>query len=265
MQGIVFDIKRFAVHDGPGIRTTVFLKGCPLKCLWCHNPESIDMKPNHSVKKVKIDGQLFDHHEEVGISTSVNEVMDVIKRDRIFMEESNGGVTISGGEPTMQPEFLLSLLRSCREEGFHTAVDTCGYASQNTFLQILPFTDLFLFDLKHSNSEKHQEATGRPNALILENLALLLQHHKKVRVRIPVIPGFNFNNTDMMMILNILKALPGAISQVDLLPYHTIARNKYKRFGIHNSLAETQGLKKEDLRKTAELFEKEGFMVKIGG
>lgn len=265
MQGIVFDIKRFAVHDGPGIRTTVFLKGCPLKCLWCHNPESMDMNPVHSVKKVQIDGQLYDHMEEVGVSTSVEKVMEVIKKDRIFMEESGGGVTISGGEPTMQPGFLLSLLQACREEGFHTAVDTCGFASRNTFLEILPFTDLFLFDLKHPNSEKHREVTGQPNEIILENLTLLLQHGKKVRVRIPVVPGINYNEADIALMIRLLKSMNGRPDQVDLLPYHATAKHKYKRFGIDNTLEGIQGLKKEDLLKTAELFEKEGFHVKIGG
>jgi pyruvate formate lyase activating enzyme len=265
MQGIVFDIKRFAVHDGPGIRTTVFLKGCPLKCLWCHNPESIDLKPVHSIKKVRIDGKLFDQNEKVGISTSIDELMDILIKDRLFMEESDGGVTISGGEPTMQPEFLSKLLKSCKEEGLHTALDTCGYASRNTFLEILPYVDLFLFDLKHPNSEKHREVTGQPNDLILENLALLLEYRKNIRIRIPMIPGINFNETDITLMISLLNSFKGKLNQVDLLPYHITAKHKYKRFGIHNLMDGIPGLKKEDLLKTAALFEKEGFQVKIGG
>jgi pyruvate formate lyase activating enzyme len=265
MQGIVFDIKRFAVHDGPGIRTTVFLKGCPLKCLWCHNPESMDIRPKRVLKKVKIDGQLYDHPEDVGRSFQVNEVLEILKKDRIFMEESGGGVTISGGEPTMQPEFLNDLLKASHEEGFHTAVDTCGYASRDILQKIIPYTDLFLFDLKHSDSEKHQSATGQSNVKIIENLAFLVQQKSKIRIRIPVIPTFNFNIPDMESSIQLLKSLKGNIEQVDLLPYHTIAKHKYRRFGIHNTMEDVAGLKKEDLHEMAELFQKEGFKVKIGG
>jgi pyruvate formate lyase activating enzyme len=265
MQGIVFDIKRFAVHDGPGIRTTVFMKGCPLNCFWCHNPESIDSQPFHSVKKIKLDGVVYDQPEEVGLPLSVNYIMDKILKDRIFMEESGGGVTFSGGEPTMQPDFLLQMLRTCKEESLHTAVDTCGYASMHTFTTIIPYTDLFLFDLKHFNNDEHLAATGKSNGVILKNLEFLLQTGKKVQVRIPIIPGFNFNEADLTTMVALLKSMSGKIEQVDLLPYHTIAQNKYKRFGINNRMAGIKGLNKEDLTTAKKIFEGEGFKVKIGG
>jgi pyruvate formate lyase activating enzyme len=265
MQGIVFDIKRFAVHDGPGIRTTVFLKGCPLKCFWCHNPESIDIHPEQSIKKIKLDDFVFDKQEEVGTSMSVDQIIDIVKKDRIFMEESEGGVTFSGGEPTLQPAYLLQLLQACKNEGFHTAVDTCGYTSKQTFSDIAPYTDLVLFDLKHYDSNMHKTATGQNNILILENLKYLLEIGKKVRIRIPIIPGFNYSDIDLLGTLSLLKTLQGEIEQIDLLPYHTLATNKYKRFGINNTMNEMKGLKKTDLYKAKEMYEKEGFRVKIGG
>jgi pyruvate formate lyase activating enzyme len=265
MQGIVFDIKRFAVHDGPGIRTTVFLKGCPLHCLWCHNPESIDIHPVQSVKKVRLDGFVFDRNESVGIFLSVDQIIEIVTKDRIFMEESDGGVTISGGEPTMQPEFLRQLLEALKNEGIRTAVDTCGYASRQSFADILPYTDLFLFDLKHYDTDKHQAATGKSNKVILENLQFLVQSGKKVQIRIPVIPEFNFSDKDLFEIISLLKSLNGKIERVDLLPYHTIAKNKYKRFGISNRMDGIKALSKEDLKATKEMFEREGFKVKIGG
>jgi pyruvate formate lyase activating enzyme len=265
MQGIVFDIKRFTVHDGPGIRTTVFFKGCPLQCFWCHNPESIDKKPFQSIRKIKMDDIEFNQLEQVGKSISVGNVMDEINKDRIFMEESNGGVTFSGGEPTMQPEFLYQLLVNCKSEGLHTAVDTCGYASKQIIHHIIPYTDIFLFDLKHYKSDKHKEYTGKPNEIILENQELIIHNKKKIRIRIPVIPGFNNTINDLQLMAELLQSLHGEIEQVDLLPYHTIARNKYLRFGINNLMKEIKGLHKEDLIPAKKIFEEKGFNVKIGG
>jgi pyruvate formate lyase activating enzyme len=266
MQGIVFDIKRFAVHDGPGIRTTVFLKGCPLKCLWCHNPEGIVHEPVSTVKKVKLDGFEFNQAETAGQLMDSQFIVKQIVRDRLFMEDSGGGVTFSGGEPTFQPEFLLALLQECKKEGLHTAVDTSGFAAQSVYKEILPYTDIFLFDLKHANPQKHIDATGVTLQSIIDNLAFVLSRKKRVRIRIPVIPGFNFNENDMMDILLLLKSLTGNIEQIDLLPYHTIARNKYKRFNIESRMPENvKGLKKEDLHAFVDLFKQDGFRVKIGG
>jgi pyruvate formate lyase activating enzyme len=265
MHGIIFDIKRFAVHDGPGIRTTVFFKGCPLKCFWCHNPESISCEPFQAVRKIRLDDRVFEQPENVGREVSVNEIMTSLRKDRMFMEESNGGVTFSGGEPTMQPAFLKQLLMTCKEEGFHTAVDTCGYTSWQTLSEIIPYTDLFLFDLKHVDSEKHLAFTGRPNDVILENLSYIIENKKKIRVRIPIVPVFNFLDDDLISICNFLKEKKDSIDQLDLLPFHTIAQNKYRRFGIANKMDGVKELSKDDISSAKKLFEKEGFKVKIGG
>ncbi|HEY4787511.1 MAG TPA: glycyl-radical enzyme activating protein [Bacteroidales bacterium] len=265
MQGIVFDIKRFAVHDGPGIRTTVFLKGCPLRCFWCHNPEGIDAEPIQSVKKIKLDEFEFNKKEDVGIAFSVDQIMDMILKDRVFMEESGGGVTFSGGEPTLQPEFLLELLKECKREGLHTAVDTCGHTSRQTLSNILSLTDLFLYDLKHYDSLRHEASTGQSNDLILDNLEFLLRSGKKVRIRIPVIPGFNDTTHDLKTIALLLTSFHGTVEQVDLLPYHTTAQHKYKRFGVNNRMVGVKALKKEELAGAKKVFEGKGFKVKIGG
>lgn len=265
MLGTIFDIKRFAVHDGPGIRTTVFFKGCPLNCFWCHNPESIGCEPFQSVRKISLDDQIFDQPEKVGREVSVSEIMTSLRKDRMFMEESDGGVTFSGGEPTMQPAFLKQLLIACKDEGLHTAVDTCGYTSRQTLTEIFPFTDLFLFDLKHVNPEKHLAFTGKSNEVILENLSFIIKSKKKIRVRIPVVPVFNFPDDELESICDFLKPQKNSISQVDLLPFHTIAQNKYKRFGMANKMEGIKGLSKEDIFNAKNMFEKEGFKVKIGG
>ena len=265
MQGIVFDIKRFAVHDGPGIRTSVFLKGCNMNCLWCHNPESIREEAVCSVKKVKIDGRLYDHEETVGTVMSVDQVMKVLVRDAVFMEESGGGVTFSGGEPTLQHEFLQSLLKACCDNSIPTAVDTNGLVKSDLLQKLIPLTDLFLIDFKHFDSARHKEGTGVPNEIILENLRYLLRQKTKVRVRIPIIPGFNSEENDLKEMAKMLKRMPGPVEQVDLLPFHTLAQNKYKRFDIDNRMGNIQGLKKADLLYAKELFEIEGFRVKIGG
>ena len=266
MQGIIFDIKRFAVNDGPGIRTTVFLKGCPLECYWCHNPEGIRKSPVNIVKTVKLDGKTYKQPEIAGEVVTISEVMKVIRHDRIFMDESDGGVTFSGGEPTFQADFLLALLKTCRNEGIHTAVDTNGYASERIFRNIMPYTNIFLYDLKHHDPEKHFNSTGVSNDLILNNLRLLIKNGKSINIRIPVVPGFNFNNKDLNGMLTLLNLYKGSIEQINLLPYHTLAKNKYKKFGMKSNMnGNITGMKTEDLKKTKKLFEEEGFTVKVGG
>ncbi len=265
MKGIVFDIKRFAVHDGPGIRTTVFLKGCPLSCYWCHNPESIDKKPVQTERKVKVESEFFTYTEQVGNIMYVDEVIDIVKRDKIFYEESGGGVTFSGGEPLIQPAFLKQLLKACWHEGIHTALDTCGYTQQEILEEIMHFTDLFLFDLKHIDSHKHKQSTGVPNEIIIKNLKYLLQMKKRIHIRIPVIPWFNFNENDMIEMMKLLQSLPGNIEKIDLLPYHTLGNNKYKRFGMTNYMEGVTALSKEDVSLIFHIFKNAGFNVSIGG
>jgi pyruvate formate lyase activating enzyme len=265
VKGIIFDIKRFAVHDGPGIRTTVFLKGCPLSCQWCHNPESIDTRPFTSSKKVLVENEWFEHAEEIGVAYSVDEIMSILLRDRVFYDESDGGVTFSGGEPLMQPEFLAASLEACRREGLHTAIDTSGHIGRQYFDLIMPFTSLYLFDLKHCDPLKHKRSTGYTNEMVLSNLHFLVKSNKPVRVRIPVIPSFNHNENDMREIMLFLLSLPGKIEQVDLLPYHTLGNNKYKRFAIPNHMEGIPALKKNDILPYADVFKNNGFNVTIGG
>jgi pyruvate formate lyase activating enzyme len=265
LEGIIFDIKRFAVHDGPGIRTTVFFKGCPLSCSWCHNPESIDHRPFAFQKKVMLDGEWFVHEECVGQKYTVDEVINILVRDRVFYEESGGGVTFSGGEPLMQPEFLTDMLVACQHEGLHTAVDTCGQVHRKFLDPILPFTSLFLFDFKHCDAVRHKQSTGYSNTLIIENLQYLLKSSKPLHIRIPVIPSFNQNENDLIEIMEFLKSLPGKIEQVDLLPYHTLGNNKYKRITMANPMDGIPALKKNDLLPYMEVFERGGFKVTIGG
>ncbi|UCH14195.1 MAG: glycyl-radical enzyme activating protein [Bacteroidales bacterium] len=266
MQGIIFDIKRFAVNDGPGIRTTVFFKGCPLECYWCHNPEGIRKCSVNIVKTVKLDGKTFRQNEVAGKVVTVKELMEIIRQDRIFMDESGGGVTFSGGEPTFQADFLLALLKTCRNEGIHTVVDTNGYAPEKVFKNIMPYVNIFLYDLKHLDPEKHLEGTGVSNDLILNNLKFLIKNGKSINIRIPVVPDFNFNSKDISAMLKLLNSYRESIDQINLLPYHTLAKNKYKRFGMKSSMnGSITGMKIKDLKDTKALFEERGFIVKVGG
>lgn len=274
--GTIFNIMRFSVNDGPGIRSTVFLKGCPLACPWCHNPESIgkgieiilrpdrcihcgvciDVCAHHAVAAG--DGQAVtdralctrcgecvphcyaDARALAGKVVTTEEVLHDILRDRIFFDESGGGVTFSGGEPLMQHDFLESLLEACRQEDLHTAVDTTGYTSSSILARIAPLADLFLYDLKMMEDEKHRKHTGVSNVPILENLRRLVEWERKVIVRIPLIPGVNDDWQNFRSAGEFLASLP-SIREVHLLPYHPGAREKYSRlgkiygFGVHGS------------------------------
>jgi pyruvate formate lyase activating enzyme len=266
MQGIIFDIKRFAVNDGPGIRTTVFLKGCPLRCLWCHNPESWHPDPVTVEKEVTLDGKVFGDKEQIGRLATVEEVMTELNKERLIMEESGGGVTFSGGEPLMQPAFLRELLKSSAQNGFHTAVDTSGYALLSDFEEILPYTNLFLYDLKMMDALQHERFTTVPNQVILDNFRWLMQQGKQVMVRIPVIAGFNGTDENLMKILEFIAPFSGRIMQVDLLPFHRIGMNKYSKLGIPCKMPGEEGKPaSQEMEGFRQMFEMEGFKVKIGG
>lgn len=265
MTGIIFDIKRFAVHDGPGIRTTVFLKGCPLKCLWCHNPESISPQPCTIERVSRIGEQTFRNEEIVGQARTVKEVMDVLEKEWVFMDESGGGVTFSGGEPMLQHEFLAKLLTACKKLGMHTAVDTCGFVSPEILRKIIPLTDLFLYDLKIMDSEQHQFYTGVPNPVILENLQELVSRNCKIRIRIPVIPEINNTPENISESIHFLKNLNGSIEGVDLLPFHNTASGKYRRFELNYTLNEIRKPEESEMNLLKKQFEEAGFEVKIGG
>ena len=268
-KGLIFDIRRFSVYDGPGIRTTVFFKGCPLSCWWCHNPESRSAEPEISEKSVTLDGRLFRFSEVTGQEMTVPEVVREIEKDRIFFDESDGGVTLSGGEPMFQPEFLFELLKELKQLRYHVALDTCGYADQDHFERIIPFVDLFLFDIKHTDDPEHIKYTGVSNQLIFSNLRLLIEKQKKTVIRIPIIPGINDSIEKWSSLSTLIPYHPHTLlpscPPLTLLPYHSLARDKYKRFRITNKLPEMQDLKKEDLNTLKSDLEKMGFNVKIGG
>ncbi len=247
MNGIIFDIKRFAVHDGPGIRTTVFLKGCPLNCLWCHNPESIDAAPCTLPKVYKIGNSTFEEMEEMGRMMSVDEVMRELRKEKVFMEESGGGVTFSGGEPLFQYSFLKELLTACKAEGMHTVVDTSGYASETVLDAIAPYTDLFLFDLKLINTDEHFYWTGVHNSIIFANFDRLIGSGAKVRARIPLIPGVTLSDDKLDAVFAFLEPYRNRLEGIDLLPFHGTAAHKYKRMGMTNRFKDVKSLPVEVL------------------
>jgi pyruvate formate lyase activating enzyme len=263
--GIIFDIKRFAVHDGPGIRTTVFLKGCPLGCVWCHNPESIDPSIKTVAKTVYIGKKKFTEDETVGREMTVEEVMTELRKEKVFMEESGGGVTFSGGEPLFQSGFLTEMLEACQKENIHTTVDTCGFAPWNVLERVARHTDLFLYDLKLMDNDLHKNYTKVSNKIILENLSALLKTGKKVRIRIPLIPGISFTGNNISETIVFLSKLNNPVEGVDLLPYHNTAAHKYTRFGIDNKLNGLKTVNKVELTEVKRSFEEAGFEVKTGG
>lgn len=229
--GLIFDIRRFCVHDGPGIRTTIFFKGCPLRCIWCHNPESIN--PNHETlpQALKLGQETIIREQTIGKEMSLEEVLKEVLVDKAFFEQSQGGVTLSGGEPLMQAAFAVNLLKNLHQLGIHTALDTSGYAPQQTFLDTLPFTSLFLFDLKHLRNSKHTELTGQSNVLILKNLSLLLNHNASVIIRFPLMPGLN-DDEDNLSALRTLLQRHSQIKELHILPFHRTANAKYKALGL---------------------------------
>ena len=262
LKGLIFDIKRFAVHDGPGIRTSVFLKGCPCSCRWCHNPESMKPYPQKINKSISLDGKIFKKEEIIGKSMSVLDVMSEIRKDKIFYDESGGGVTFSGGEPLMQSEFLLELLKKCKIENIHTTVDTSGFVDEGKMLKIIDYVGLFLYDLKLINNELHKKYTGVSNKIILQNLLILANKYKDIIIRIPIIQGITDTNENLEEIIEYLSDLP-MIKEINFLPYHNIAKEKYKRLNMEYH--KYPKIKQEKLDKVKNMFEHAGYKVKIGG
>jgi len=262
---LYFDIKRFAVHDGPGIRTTLFMKGCPLRCWWCHNPESQSSEPITVEIERKVNGKSIPATKTYGKSAEVEALMEVLLRDISFYEESGGGITFSGGEPLLQPDGLAALLEACRDHGVHTAVDTCGFAPLDHFERIMPLTDLFLYDLKNMDPELHRKNTGVDNALILSNADYLLAQGASVIFRIPVVPGVNTSVEEVERMIRFITERSAHLSVLHLLPYHRIADHKYARMNMKQHLphvAEPDGALMEQLK---EKFETTGLEVVIGG
>ncbi|MCF8373257.1 MAG: glycyl-radical enzyme activating protein [Bacteroidales bacterium] len=264
MKGTIFDIKRFAVHDGPGIRTTVFLKGCPLQCWWCHNPEGISPQLEKFQKEITLDGKVFKTEEIIGREISVDALMEEIIKDKVFFEESGGGVTFSGGEPLMQAGFLLQVLKKCKAENLHTVVDTSGYGKQEDLKAILPYTDLFLFDLKLMDPTAHKNFTGVDNQQILANLDFLIQQKAQVIVRFPVVPRINDTKENLSAMKKFISARK-ELKEIHLLPFHNMAKSKYERFGLHDNFQDIELITHFDIEAISEYFMKEVLQVKIGG
>jgi len=237
---------RYSIHDGPGIRTTVFFKGCPLKCKWCHNPESFEQNT-----------------ETTGYEITASDLIKEINKDILFFEESGGGVTFSGGEPLFQADFLLEVLELCKKDYIHTTIDTCGYCDTGTLLKIAEITGCFLYDIKFIDSKKHEQYCGLPNALILQNLKKLSQTKTKLYIRIPVIPTINDNIQEMTAIFEFIKDFNN-IEIVHLLPYHNIQSEKYKRLGIEYELSEIPGDESPNMPEIKKIFSGK-FHTKVGG
>lgn len=227
----IFDIKRFALHDGPGIRTTLFMKGCPLQCKWCHNPESLKSEQEEYTENREVDGKVIPVTRVYGRKVETGRLMDELLRDKVFFETSGGGITFSGGEPLMQHEPLLQMLSAAGVAKVHRAVDTSGFADADILMQVAQHTDLFLYDLKMMDPKRHLEYTGVDNAPILENADRLLEHGANVIFRIPVIPGVNDTREEQLAFAEYLQQRQGLFSEVHLLPYHRTAQNKYRRLG----------------------------------
>lgn len=256
--GTIFKIKKFAIHDGPGIRTTVFLKGCPLKCFWCHNPESQKFMPETAA--CDSSGRCMRFGEEKTVQSLMAEIM----KDVIFFDESGGGVTFSGGEPLSQPEFLKDILTACRKMDIDTAVDTCGYAPFRSFEGIMGLTDLFLYDLKLIDEKAHITFTGVSNRPILENLEKLSGAGKKIFIRFPLIPGITDTRQNIEDTVEFIKTLP-RVSRVDVLPYHRTGDHKYALFEMENRMNGVMPPEEERISEVAEMFRCCGIPVKVGG
>lgn len=308
---LITDIQKFAVNDGPGFRTNVFLKGCPLHCQWCHNPETISATPQvywkkrlcvqcgecleacpndaieppippeesqaenstyHKIIREKCDNCMacvtackYKALEVTGRPMPIDQIIEEVEKDRPFYENSGGGLTISGGEPTQHPEFTQELLEKAHKRGIHTCLDTNGFCRWEILESLLPYVDIFLYDLKHLDPEKHREKTGVTNELILENLKKLSGTGKEIWVRIPVLPGYNDSLEFHKKAAEFLAELPGKISRVDLLPFHNYCEDKYNWLGLDWKLKEVEAMEPSFLEIPLEYYRNQGLHATVGG
>lgn len=297
-QGVVFDIQRYSINDGPGIRTIVFLKGCPLRCAWCSNPES--QQPNRELLYRKIlcihcnlclkackQGALDPSNPNLinrekcilcqdcanicptgaleikGKNMTVEEVINELKKDESYYHRSNGGITLSGGEALMQADFCRELLKACRARGWHTAIETEGYASKDAINKVMPCIDLALLDCKANNDEIHKKWTGVSNKIIREN-SYLIQDITHTIIRIPTIPTVNSDIDEYRDMIKFVKTLP-KVKEIHILPYHNYGERKYELLGREYKLKNIEKLNEKHVEKLKQLVESEGFICKIGG
>ena len=297
-EAIYTDIKRFAVHDGPGIRTTLFLKGCPLKCIWCHNPESIspEVQMAFYAHRCTACGECAEYCREnahaikdqkhflkrdkcnycgscekecpssalkiYGKKMSLDDAFRIVMEDAVFYEGSGGGVTISGGEPLLQKDFTIAFLKKLKQNHIHTALDTCAFVPENSLKEALPVTDLFLVDFKHCDPVRHRELTGQTNEIIKKNLQFLSGNGAEIEIRIPFVPGCNDDESNLQQSADFLGKLK--IREVKLLPYHSLARSKYLALDLPDTMPEQESPAEEKIQKAAEVMRKFGLNVKSG-
>jgi pyruvate formate lyase activating enzyme len=301
-KGIIFNIQHYCIHDGPGIRTTVFMKGCPLKCLWCQNPESQAFQPELFFNSENCTGcgtcvqacpekaiEIYngksrtnrllcqgrgrcvevcpnDARTLMGRYVTAGEVFKDVKADAIFYQRSGGGVTLSGGEPTAQPAFAISLLKLCKDAGIHTALDTCGFVKWKTLKEILSYVDLVLYDFKHMNPDEHEKQTGVPNALILDNARRIYRECGiPMLARVPVIPGYNDSVENIEATAKFIATELGTLIKVHLLPYHRLGETKYERLEKQGNSISFESPSEEHLSKLKQTVESFGLTVVIGG
>lgn len=297
--GLISNIQKYSIHDGPGIRTTVFLKGCPLRCAWCHNPETQLAEPEILWDKSKCIGCLtcigvcpkealtasnggvaIDNGkcvrcgkcaeacpalamEYIGMKMTVDELLEEVVKDEPFYEQSHGGVTLSGGEPLAQAAFAEEFLKACKGKAYHTAVDTCGFVPQQAVEAVLPYTDLFLYDIKHLDAAAHKEFTNVSNELILKNLNWLTEHDANIWIRVPLIPGVNDDPDHIRRVCKLMRKL--GLNEIFLLPYHKMAQAKYKRMHLPYKLAALEDPTEEELAPLVDILKLHGLSVHIGG
>jgi len=254
-KGRIFDIQRFSVHDGPGIRTIVFLKGCYLRCRWCCNPESQE----YAIQQMTLAGKT----KIVGYDVTVEDVMEEVEKDRSYYQRSGGGMTLSGGECLAQPEFALALLRAAKERGINTAIESTANADYEVIKKILPYLDVYLMDIKHMDSAKHKEFTTANNELILENAKKLAKDAQKLIIRTPVIPTFNATKEEIRAIAKYAKSI--GVNEMHILPYHRLGRDKYDGLNRPYLLDGIEPPSKELMLELLTVVQEEGLKGQIGG
>lgn len=256
ISGRIFDIQKYSVHDGPGIRTIVFIKGCYFRCQWCCNPES----QSYEFQTMK-DG---DKDKLIGRDVTVNEVMSEVLKDMPYYRRSGGGLTLSGGETLYQPEFSVALLQQAKEYNIHTAIESTGFAKFETIEKYFPHLDLFMMDIKHTNSKKHKDFIGQSNDLVLENAMKIAKAGQSLIIRVPVIPGFNHLPDEILEIAKFAATLPG-VQQLHLLPYHRLGQDKYEKLGRNYLLSDIVPMSESYMESLKQTAQKSGLDVQIGG